>query len=319
MECGDGTLGETCTERPPVPVVFSCAYSLHPPSVLISPLRCYSHQQSPILPCHRPLPQSLHLQRIRLPQGLCTHYSLSQPPPRNPRIHLLPPVGLCSERPGSLTLPPAPQHSQPTAFTSGALSSPPYISRAQNAPPRNHHCQHGRCPANSGCGRTRMSPPPSLPLQPRIGLSQVQTCWPESIPGSPLPGAPSVLWAQVCARSPGRTPRVLMAWGGQLGAQRAVPRVSDCPWRPPPAACPSHPESLSCGRGVGGSHREAALGSLPEDHGQTWTGVSEEFQGFFRRPTNVSLPQTCTGNSENPQDWGHWGLCFRETHCKPEL
>lgn len=176
----------------------------------------------------------------------------------------------------------------------------------------------GAQPTVAADGRV-VSPPPSLPLQPRIGPSLVQTCWPESIPGSPLPGAPSVLWAQVCARSPGRTPGVLMARGRQLGAQRAVPRVSDCPWRPPPAACPSHPASLSCGRGVGGSHREAALGSLPEDHGQTWTGVSEEFQGFFRRPTNVSLPQTCTGNSENPQDWGHWGLCFRETHCKPEL
>lgn len=77
MERGDGTLGTTCTERPPFPMVFPCSYSLHPPFSLISPLRCYSHQRSPVLPCHRPLPQSLHLQRVRLPQGLCTHCSLS--------------------------------------------------------------------------------------------------------------------------------------------------------------------------------------------------------------------------------------------------
>lgn len=60
----------------------------------------------------------------------------------------------------------------------------------------------------------------------------------------------------------------------------------------------------------------SVLDSIPSDRGQKKTGISEEILGIFRRLMHVSLPQTLTGNSESPKDWGHWDLCSREAHSK---
>lgn len=197
--------------------------------------------------------------------------------------------------------------------------SPPYMSRAQNAPPRNHHSHHGRCPANSGCGRTSDEPASLL----------AATATHRSVSSADLlawvcPWVPSA-WGTFCpvgsglCQIPGQDTRSANGpgptAGGTAGSASGLGlSPGDRLQLPAPPILRASPVV----EGLGAPTEKPRWAASPRTMDRCGLGSLKNSRDFSGDPRTFLFPKRAQETQKAPKI-GATGICFRETHCKPEL